>query len=240
MSRNFIFFVTFYQLISNQALARVLDVYSQNVYFNQADNFISQTSIKYVRPIKNFETYLGVYIDTDTKSGSSEIYTDKQVSPFFGLQSKLLSRTIPFRFFGQIYSVNRLAPLPKSRTKHLTEYRVGALAYDLIETKNLFHEYYGAIIYSHIYEQKVIYQGWYKLGKNIEKTFDAFLELNLDSFNLNQNEESTLDFRPGLRKDFKFKNSKLSLIGNYLLPINNENQEQEFRASIIFSSQYQL
>ncbi len=218
------------------AAKNYIDFYSQNVYFGSNSNIINQSLIKLVHNKYNLqaEPYIAFYADTDSQTNDKIAYTDKQFTTILGVQSKTLFKSFPTRLFLQNGSVRRLGPRPSINPEYDNDFRFGAIGYNLLQSDDWFNEYYYAILYTSMYDSKVIFQAWDKVGLSL-KNIDYFLELNTDSFNLTTDGESTLDLRPGIRKDFKIKNFKVSNVLNYINPINNENQLHEFRFNLILS-----
>ena len=234
---NIIFFSTFNLASGNSGSPRV-SLYAQDVYLEKYENNIFQGILRIDFFQDNFDYYVGLYYDDDTKSNGQITYTDQQISPLIGIQSKLLFPSFPTRLFIEARDVNRIGSFPDNRAQQDNEVRIGSLGYNFTNfgKTNFFNEYYYALFYSHLYDQKILVQGWDKIGYRLSSDYyhlDLFNELLGDSFDLTKQEQMTADFRPGMRLQMVKRHLNVQLLLQHLIPIDESGRPNENRATLV-------
>jgi hypothetical protein len=208
-----------------------LSYYHQMVHLGNSGNTISQGLFRVNFQSDYYRLYAGLYLDTDTQSNNDITFTDQQVSPLVGIESKV---KIYSRLYAEVRDINRVGEFPDNRASQTDELRFGAIGYNYeIYNSLIFTEWYYNVFFSHLYDDKFIIQFWHKHGFSYGN-LSLFNELLVDSFDLTSDASSVKDFRPGLR--YKYSgNSHYSIqfLIQHTIPIDEKDRKQETRGSLI-------
>lgn len=223
--------IGFLLILTNSARADFkASLYHQSVNIPKYENVISQGFLRLDYQEESYDIYGALYYDTDTQSDKDQTYTDKQISPALGIQSKIL--VFNSRVYGEIRDVNRQGKFSDERSNKDSEARFGAIGYDMKSYSSLFTEWYYNLFYSKLYDDQIILQAWHKHGFTY-KYFSVFNEILIDSFDLTKQEQSTVDTRPGLRLQLKTNSYLIQLLTQYLIPIDNSGRDNEIRSTLV-------
>lgn len=209
--------------------------YGQSVHLARYENIITQGFLRLDNQKQGFDLYAGIYYDNDTSSDEKITYTDKQASPFLGIQSKLILKTS--RFYAEVRDVNRLGEFPDDREINTYELRPGLLGYNRTFYSNFFTEWYYNLFYSKLYDEKFIFQGWHKNGIKLG-WLHFFNEILADSFDFTKQEQFTVDARPGLRMEYQSNKILIQLMSQYLIPIDHSGRQKEIRSTLVLFSSF--
>lgn len=222
---------------SNTVLAFDTEIYSQTTYLHKFRNPITQNKIVLHENVRGVNVYGGVYFDYDAKSGVSLTYTDAQVSPLIGVQSKVYGWDFLYnRLFLESRYVHRIKSFPDERTKETYEVRAGVIGYGLTTVKEfLFFENYYSFFFSRLYDERFLIQGWARQGMRMD-FFDVFNEFFYDSFDQTRGRDGSFDLRPGVRLHHQFAKGSVQLIHQYLYHLSNLAfaGRNEHRTSLVF------
>lgn len=218
------------------------DLYSQTTFLHKFNNPISQTRLLTKTKFVGHEFYVGLFVDQDKKTKSTEAYTDAQVSPLLGFQSLVFGNEWLYnRYFVEGRSVNRTTSFPDDRVKSTYEFRSGLIGYGKKDLKQeFFIENYYALFFTHLYGSRVILQSWARQGRYLFLNLDIFNEFFLDTFDQTRNSEASFDLRPGIRYQYRYKAFSLQLIHQYLYHMSNLNisGRNEHRSSLVLGLYY--
>lgn len=207
-----------------------IEWFHQSVNLARYANNISQGFLRAINKNKWGESYIGVAYDLDNKSNDLVTYTDKQVSPILGHQSKVLFQS--FRTYFEVRDVNRLGGFPDNRASQDNELRFGSLGYDIKHSSLFFNEWYFNFFYSQLYDHKSIFQGWNKTGLRW-KQWDIFNEILVDSFDFTKQEQFTVDARPGIRFQKRYNQVTIQIFTQKVIPIDHSGRQQETRSTLV-------
>lgn len=214
------------------------EVYSQTVFLKKFDNVVTQNRVIALNSFEDFQFYGGLWWEGDQKTGPKEAFTDSQLSPLAGIQSRLVgSDWLYSRLFFEGRFVHRTTSFPDDRERSAYEVRAGALGYGLWESeKKLFLENYYALFYTRLYGDRLIFQGWSKQGARIGKHFDIFNEVFVDTFDLTRDSDASFDLRPGLRASWRFSQGTVQLMHQWLHHFSNLefSGRNEQRTTLVF------
>jgi hypothetical protein len=147
---------------------------------------------------------------------------------------------VPTRLFVEFRAVMRTEEFPDGRQRFTGEARAGLLGYDKLNfTSFVFIEHYYALFYTHLYNSRVIFQGWSKQGINY-KSFDVFNEFFADTFDFTRGQDATVDLRPGVRWSLRGEMYTLQLMHQYLYHFSNLNfaGRNEHRSTMVLGLQF--
>lgn len=213
----------------------------QGVHLHKFDNTILQGFVHTQREHSWGMAYVGAWFDQDQKTTGQGVFTDSQVSPLIGLKSQLLAEQfVPSRLFVEIRAVLRTEAFPDQRDRFAGEARGGLLGYDRLNpTSYLFFEHYYALFYTHLYNSRVIFQGWSKQGVSFGN-WDLFNEIFVDTFDFTRGQDATTDLRPGVRWSLRREKFTLQLLHQYLHHFSNLNfaGRSEQRSTLVFGVQF--
>ena len=204
--------------------------YHQSVYLEKYTDLINQGQFKVLKSHEHYDLYLGLNYDFDNKSDKTVTYTDQQINPLIGMQSKVYWYS---KLFSEYRGVYRQGEFFDDRTKTTNDLRVGVLGYNKINYDKAFQEFYYVIFYSSLYNDQVILQGWHKHGLMLNG-FDLFNELYVDSFDITKSRQFTTDLRPGVRFSKRFSQSSIQLLFQRLIPIDQSGRSNESRATLVY------
>jgi hypothetical protein len=235
-----LFFILFFH--SNTTLAHwQTESFTQAVHLHKFDNTIVQGFVKTQRVHSWGAPYVGVWFDQDQKSASQGVFTDSQVSPLLGFKTNSYAEDIlPSNFFVEFRAVLRTEVFPDQRQRFTGEGRGGILGYDKFNPNSYFFlEHYYALFYTHLYNSRVIFQGWSKQGFSVG-SWDVFNELFADSFDFTRGQDATLDLRPGVRWSLRGEKFTLQLMHQYLHHFSNLNfaGRSEQRSTLVLGMQF--
>jgi hypothetical protein len=194
----------------------------QSVHLHKFDNTIIQGFVHTQREHSWGAPYMGVWFDQDQKTAGDGVFTDSQVAPLVGVKSNVyFQNVLPTKFFFESRAVVRTESFPDDRDRTAIELRPGLLGYDKIEFgRTLFIEHYYALFYTHLYNSRIIFQGWSKQGITY-KSFDLFNEVFADTFDFTRGQDATVDLRPGVRWSYRLPDFTLQLIHQQLYHFSN-------------------
>lgn len=199
------------------------ELFSQNVYLHKYNNPITQDQLTVYYKLKHFESYGGVWFETDKKSDAEVTYTDAQISPLLGLRSHVFGNDwILNRLFAETRLIHRTKPFFDDRVRTTYEIRGGILGYGDKRFKNsFFFENYYAFFYTRLYGERGIFQGWARQGYALHKHFEIINEIFADTFDLTRDNDATFDWRPGARLRLDLDRGTFQLIYQRLYHFSN-------------------
>jgi hypothetical protein len=221
------------------------NLFSQSLYLGKAHNLISQSFFRGDYDWSKTDlgqSYLGIYWDTDTRSDSTITYTDKQITPYLGHQSNNLFG-LPIRAFAELRMVDRTGLFPDNRTDKITETRFGLIGHKFSYVgERQFLEGYGALFYSSLYSDEVLFLGWLKHGVRYS---DVIKNMSLDflhelSFELNrfvQPNNTYVDYLPGMRFGLFKPGWQIYLHQQYAITVQERpgNRNPELRTMLVIA-----
>ncbi len=215
--------------------------FMQGVHLHKFDNTILQGFVHTQRVHSWGVPYVGVWFDQDQKTAGRGVFTDSQVAPLIGLKSKVYAQDIlPTRVFAELRAVVRTEAFPDNRQRFTGEARGGLLGYDKFNpTSYFFLEHYYSLFYTHLYNSRVIFQGWSKQGFNYG-SWDLFNEVFADTFDFTRGQDATVDLRPGVRWSLRGEKFTLQLMHQYLHHFSNLNfaGRSEQRSTLVLGLQF--
>lgn len=221
----------------SEAKAMNYELYSQTTYLHKFSDPITQNKFVISDERLGHEIYGGFYLDFDSKTNSEEGYTDAQIAPLVGVQSKIFGNEWLYsRYFLEGRFVHRLKAFPDDRARSTYDLRAGLLGYGLKELgSRFFLENYYAAFYTRLYGEKVILQGWTRQGLKIVSNLEVFNEFFGDTFDQTRDREGTFDLRPGARLVWRFQGGSVQLIHQWLYHMSNVDVSgrNEERSSLI-------
>lgn len=225
-------------LISSSVYAWEGEIYSQSIYLHKYSNPITQNKVSLNKKTTLFDYYVGAFIDHDKKTNGEEVYTDAQISPLVGIQSKIFNWKILYnRFFLESRYIHRTKSFTDDRPKEEYEVRLGLMGHRLLDFKNnFFIENYYAYFFTRMYDERFIFQGWARQGARYNY-LDIFSEVFWDTFDQTRGRDGTLDWRPGLRLHHTIKNFHVQLIHQWLHHFSNLNfsGRNEHRTTLVMA-----
>lgn len=229
-------------LFSGSALSQwQTESFMQAVHLHKFDNTIVQGFVHTQREHSWGIPYVGVWFDQDQKTPGGGVFTDSQVSPLVGLKTNIYAQNIlPTRLFVEFRAVVRTEDFPDERQRFTGEARTGLLGYDKLNLKSfLFLEHYYALFYTHLYNSRVIFQGWSKQGVSYH-SWDLFNEFFIDTFDFTRDQDATVDLRPGIRWSLRREKYTLQLMHQYLYHFANLNfaGRTEHRSTVVLGLQF--
>lgn len=199
-------------------LASTHEFFNQTVNLSKYKNIVNQGFYHYNQD----KLYGGFYFDFDQKTGEKVVYTDSQVSPLLGIKSDLFfQKYLPSRAFSEGRLVFRTTDFSDGRDKNSWDLRFGLLGYDMISKPYFFLEHYYTLMYTRLYNDRLIFQGWSKQGFHLTTMLDLFNEVFYDTFDLTRDNDGTFDLRPGLRASIKKENLTFQLLHQYVYHFSN-------------------
>lgn len=215
--------------------------FMQGVHLHKFDNTILQGFVHAQREHSWGTPYVGVWFDQDQKTSAQGVFTDSQASPLIGVKTKpYVQDVLPTMLFVEFRAVMRTEDFPDGRERFTGEARAGLLSYDKLNlTSFVFLEHYYALFYTHLYNSRVIFQGWNKQGINY-KSFDLFNEVFADTFDFTRGQDATVDLRPGLRWSLRGDKFSLQLMHQYLYHFSNLSfaGRNEHRSTVVLGVQF--
>lgn len=197
------------------------DFYSQTVSLYKFNNVVTQNRMRALSERSHYELYAGIWWDDDQRTGKKEAFTDAQISPLVGIQSKLFGNNWMYsRAFAEGRQINRLGPFPDDRKMQSYDVRVGFIGYGLQEYQNIFVENYYAFFYTRLYGDRLILQGWSKQGIKFGR-LSFFNELMIDTFDFTRDSDASFDARPGIRFEYRLSNFTLQLLHQWIYHFSN-------------------
>ncbi len=235
----FIFFLNFISLTASAQWRT--ESFMQAVHLHKFDNTIVQGFVHTQREHSWGAPYFGVWVDQDQKTSGQGVFTDSQVSPLMGVKTiPYVQDILPTRLFAEFRAVVRTEDFPDKRQRFTGEARTGLIGYDKLNvTSFVFFEHYYSLFYTHLYNSRVILQGWSKQGINYD-SWDIFNEVFFDTFDFTRGQDATFDLRPGVRWSLRGEKFTLQLMHQYLHHFSNLNfaGRSEQRSSLVVGIQF--